>query len=722
MTKAKARARANARNALSSLGTFAPVTSTENENSKPNSNAAQTRVCGHLRFSAPSCVRAGKRVAMLAQSKSERVCVDCVSGESEAPSVTHACLQCGQWRCAPHAQTHAQRLSKKHPVAAVLGTTNVHCFVCAIDTDVADRTEGAVRECFDALSAESDANVVVSNGDDEGDDDDEDDEVDGAGGADTDDVEPVVVLVPKNGKKKGNNSNSNGVVVVASNPTGPEVTNDQLRALLAHIDFANLSRGVVGLRNLGNTCYFNSVVQCLFQTPALRRAFLLPVFRPEPQLTRAFHALMLQAWSTRGTLTPRALLGEVMRKAPQFRGGRQQDAHELLRCLLDAMQDEEAVRIKALQAALASADAATDERLAKINVAAQSTNNLVRDAFSGELQSTVTCLTCLTPSVTRETFLDLGLAVGPATASPTAAASTAGATKAKQAAARRPRQMTKKQLKRLEKQRKQQNQQAAINAVPTVEGGDDDDGDEEEAATEAIAAVVDENDADLDREAAQVLYYATVFASDAGGESDVAATETTTAPAPAVELKPVDTSTAERLVRELDQRRAHLSNDAYPKDSLLAALATFTAPEVLTDAYLCDHCDELRRAVRQACILRAPETLTVCLKRFRTVVVGKSLEMVKFGGHVSVPTQLDLAPFAAIENSDTTLTYTLYGVVSHSGGNTRSGHYIALTRTEQGWTYFSDTVAKTSSESDATAAQAYLLFYRRNAAETPPAP
>jgi ubiquitin C-terminal hydrolase len=65
-------------------------------------------------------------------------------------------------------------------------------------------------------------------------------------------------------------------------------------------------------------------------------------------------------------------------------------------------------------------------------------------------------------------------------------------------------------------------------------------------------------------------------------------------------------------------------------------------------------------------------------------------------------------------------------VVSHSGGNTRTGHYIALTRTEQGWTYFSDTVAKTATESDATAAQAYLLFYRRNAAvsaaETPPPP
>ena len=47
-----------------------------------------------------------------------------------------------------------------------------------------------------------------------------------------------------------------------------------------------------------------------------------------------------------GTVNPGHLFGQVCRRSPQFRGFQQQDAHELLRHLMDSLRTEEVKRQK----------------------------------------------------------------------------------------------------------------------------------------------------------------------------------------------------------------------------------------------------------------------------------------------------------------------------------------------------------------------------------------
>jgi uncharacterized UBP type Zn finger protein len=91
-----------------------------------------------------------------------------------------------------------------------------------------------------------------------------------------------------------------------------------------------------GLQNLGNTCYINSVVQCLGHVNAFRMA-VLEQDSVVPPLRRCLSDLMLRMWTPstkRATIVPNHLLSE-MQKNPQFAGFRQQDAHDLYLRIID---------------------------------------------------------------------------------------------------------------------------------------------------------------------------------------------------------------------------------------------------------------------------------------------------------------------------------------------------------------------------------------------------
>ncbi|XP_039600840.1 ubiquitin carboxyl-terminal hydrolase 16 [Polypterus senegalus] len=195
---------------------------------------------------------------------------------------------------------------------------------------------------------------------------------------------------------------------------------------------------VKGFSNLGNTCFFNAVLQILSQTQLLRQlikeikdeetvknmSFVstqqdpiqIKLDRPGP-LTLALWKFLAEIQETKKAIvTPKELFFQVCKKAARFKGFQQQDSQELLRYLLDGMRSEEYKRIKAgiSEALNDSEKKLSEEETRKLVTEYEKkafTQNFVDQVFSGEITSTIKCEECETISFVTEMFLDLSLSI-----------------------------------------------------------------------------------------------------------------------------------------------------------------------------------------------------------------------------------------------------------------------------------------------------------------------
>lgn len=113
--------------------------------------------------------------------------------------------------------------------------------------------------------------------------------------------------------------------------------------------FTSLS--ITGLRNLGNTCYINSMLQCLFATTTFRDLFLSSIYRKylkpernqnEPQISNSFHILFNKMYLNGGcSVVPISFLKICNILRPDLRiPDDQQDTTEFLMLILDRLHDE----------------------------------------------------------------------------------------------------------------------------------------------------------------------------------------------------------------------------------------------------------------------------------------------------------------------------------------------------------------------------------------------
>uniref|UniRef100_A0A8C8C767 Ubiquitin carboxyl-terminal hydrolase n=1 Tax=Oncorhynchus tshawytscha TaxID=74940 RepID=A0A8C8C767_ONCTS len=518
-------------------------------------------------------------------------------------------------------------------------------------------------------------------------------------------------------------------------------------------DYADQSRGkspvnnstlvpVKGINNLGNTCFFNAVMQNLSQTHMLNDliqdvkekghklkicppaesnvgALMVTLPSPEPLTSAMFLFLHSMKESGKGPVNPKTLFNQLCQKAPRFKGYQQQDSQELLHYLLDSMRVEETKRIKAgILKSFNNPTEKTADDETKRQVKAYGKEgvkmNFVDRIFVGELTNTIMCEECEHISTVKEAFIDISLPIieerqqghkspgsveekgadspsdHPEEESPSVMACAAGVSK--MAATSSLSDGSEKDSGPQDSSNDADSEASESEWNPRHSSGHSHGGRGSTPTQSALSPRTQHGGA------VEQLVSA-VHKFNLGPDS--ADSPSTHCPEDQVEPQPQHPQQSPHSHHQgAFQALSHSYTPCSKECSVQSCLHQFTSVELLmgNNKLLCESCTDRRQkqlrkstsaekksdkvytsARKQMLISSLPPVVTLHLKRFHQA--GMNLR--KVNRHVNFPLILDLAPFcsASCKNlvAGERVLYSLYGIVEHSG-SMRGGHYTAYVK------------------------------------------
>eukprot|EP00096_Caligus_rogercresseyi_P014740 TRINITY_DN7236_c0_g1_i1.p1 TRINITY_DN7236_c0_g1~~TRINITY_DN7236_c0_g1_i1.p1 ORF type:complete len:789 (-),score=290.55 TRINITY_DN7236_c0_g1_i1:540-2906(-) len=193
--------------------------------------------------------------------------------------------------------------------------------------------------------------------------------------------------------------------------------------------------GVMGIRNHGNTCFINAVLQCLSYTEALAEYLVLDNYKydlkrknkkkkfskrrknvGDGEITEQLATLLKSLWSLEYTPEISVKFKALIEKygGAQYKGNAQQDAQEFLLWLLDRVhEDLNCSPGSNKQPGKRRPFFSEEEVLAQeaLSNYARCNSSFVMDVFQAQFRSSLTCRTCDRVSNTFDPFLCVSLPI-----------------------------------------------------------------------------------------------------------------------------------------------------------------------------------------------------------------------------------------------------------------------------------------------------------------------